>query len=284
MNDNAPAGGNADQITYWNATAGGIWTAQQERLDRQLEPLGRRARQALAPQPGERVLDIGCGAGQTTLELAAAVAPAGAVLGVDISQPLLELARRRGADVAGVSFQEADAQTFDFEPASFDAAFSRFGVMFFADPVAAFHNIARALKPGGRLAFVCWRTPQENVFMSLPLAAAASRLPPPATPAPPPATQGPFAFADPDHVRDILGRAGFTGVELTPHDQKIGSGDLETTLEIALQIGPLGAMLREFPDRREAVVGAVREALAPHETADGVLLDSACWIVTATVA
>jgi SAM-dependent methyltransferase len=278
------AGGNADQIAYWNAVAGETWASLQDHLDRQLEPLGVRARQALAPRPGERILDIGCGSGQTTLDLAEAVTPGGTVLGVDISRPMLDLARRRAAGVAGVSFQEADAQTFAFEPASFDAAFSRFGVMFFADPVAAFRNIAGALKPGGRLAFVCWRTPQENVFMTLPMAAAASVLPPPDASPPPPSAQGPFAFADAAHVRDILGKAGFCGIGIAAHDQKIGSGDLDTTLEVALKIGPLGAMLREHPDRREAVIDAVREALRPHLDAEGVRLDSASWIVTARVA
>jgi SAM-dependent methyltransferase len=278
------AGGNADQIAYWNAVAGETWASLQDHLDRQLEPLGVRARQALAPRPGERILDIGCGSGQTTLDLAEAVTPGGTVLGVDISRPMLDLARRRAAGVAGVSFQEADAQTFAFEPASFDAAFSRFGVMFFADPVAAFRNIARALKPGGRLAFVCWRTPQENIFMSLPMAAAASVLPPPDAPPPPPSAQGPFAFADPAHVWDILGKAGFGDIEITAHDQKIGSGDLDSTLDVTLKIGPLGAMLREHPDRRDAVIDAVREALRPHLDEEGVRLDSASWIVTARVA
>ena len=280
MSDDAPAG-NADQIAYWNAAAGDTWAKLQDRLDQQLEPLGLRAQQALAPRAGERILDIGCGSGQTSLGLARAVAPGGTVLGVDISRPLLEGARQRAAGQAGISFQEADAAVAPFEAAAFDAAFSRFGVMFFADPVAAFGNIARALKPGGRLAFVCWRTPRENIFMSLPLAAAASALPPPAAPPPPPATQGPFAFADPDHVRAILGAAGFSGIEILAHDQKIGVGDLDTTLEVALRVGPLGALLRENPDQRTAVIEAVREALRPHITPAGVQLDSATWIVTA---
>lgn len=274
---------NADQAAYWNAGAGDTWASLQDRLDHQLEPLGLRAMAALAPRPGERVLDVGCGAGQTSLALAGAVAPGGSVLGVDISHPLLEVARRRGEGIAGLTFQEADAQTASFEAASFDAAFSRFGVMFFSDPPAAFANIRRALKPGGRLAFVCWRRPDENPFMSLPMAAAMAHLPAPAVPppTPDPHAPGPFAFADPDRVRGILAAAGFTDVELTPHDQKIGSGDLDQTLAVSLKVGPLGAMLREHPDRRDAVVAAVREALAAHDGPDGVKLPSATWIVTA---
>ncbi|WP_421930952.1 class I SAM-dependent methyltransferase [Phenylobacterium sp.] len=274
---------NADQATYWNAGAGDTWASLQDRLDHQLEPLGLRAMAALAPKPGERVLDIGCGAGQTSLALAAVVAPGGSVLGVDISHPLLEVARRRGEGLAGLAFQEADAQTAAFEAASFDAAFSRFGVMFFSDPPAAFANIRRALKPGGRLAFVCWRRPDENPFMSLPMAAAMAHLPAPAVPppAPDPHAPGPFAFADPERVRGILAAAGFTDVDLAPHDQKIGSGDLDQTLTVSLKVGPLGAMLREHPDRRDAVVAAVREALAAHDGPQGVKLPSATWIVTA---
>ena len=251
--------------------------ALQAQLDRQLEPLGQRTLLALGPEPGEHILDIGCGAGQTTLALAQACRPGGLAVGLDISRPLLRLARDRAT--ADVTFLEADAQTFAFAPASFDAAFSRFGVMFFADPIAAFANIRRALKPGGRLAFVCWRSPAENPFMTLPMAAAAALLP--AQTPPTPGGPGPFAFADPEHVRRILTAAGFSGVEIVPHDEKIGSGDLDQAITVALRVGPLGAMLREHPDKREAVIGAVRGALGAHDGPDGVKLASASWIVTA---
>jgi SAM-dependent methyltransferase len=270
---------NAAQIAYWNEGAGQTWAEMQSPIDRQLEPLGRRAMAALSPRPGERILDIGCGSGATTVMLAEAVAPGGEVVGVDISRPMLEVARRRAEGFIGVRFVEADAQTEAFEPASFDAVFSRFGVMFFADPDAAFANIRRALKPRGRLAFICWRPPFENPFMMLPMMAAAEHVAPP--PPPEPGAPGPFAFADPDRVRGILEGAGFQGVEITPHDQKIGSGDLDTSLGLALRIGPLGALLREHPEHRDVAIAAVREALAAHQGAEGVRLDSAAWIVTA---
>ena len=270
---------NAQQITYWNEAAGPTWADLQGPLDRQLAPLGRAAMAALAPRPGERVLDIGCGAGGTSLQLAQAVAPGGDVTGVDISRPLLEVARQRASGIPGLSFVEADAQTYPFETAGFDAVFSRFGVMFFADPVAAFANIRRALKPGGRLAFVCWRAPAENPIMTLPMAAALAHLPPPAPPEP--GAPGPFAFADPERVRTILGTAGFTDIALTPHNEKIGGGDLDTVVGLALKVGPLGAMLREHPDQRDTVIASVRAALAAHDGPDGVKLDSATWIVTA---
>ena len=272
---------NADQIAYWNAGAGETWAAMQARLDQQLEPLGLRAMEALAPKPGERILDIGCGAGQSTLALASAVGPTGLALGLDISRPLLSVAegRAREAGLDQARFVEADAQIHAFESKAFDGVFSRFGVMFFADPIAAFTNIRKALKPGGRLAFVCWRSPAENVFMSLPAQSVAHLLPP--SPPPVPNAPGPFAFADGDRLKGILEAAGFSAVTLTPHDQKIGSGDLEQTLATSLKVGPLGAVLRENPDKQEAVIAAVRAALAPHEGPDGVKLPSATWIVSA---
>lgn len=270
---------NAQQATYWNDAAGPTWAAMQAPLDRQLAPLGRAAMAALSPKSGERILDIGCGAGETSLELSRAVAPDGQVMGADISRTLLEVARGRATGLTGVRFVEADAQTHPFDAGGFDAVFSRFGVMFFADPSAAFANIQRALKPGGRLAFVCWRRPDENPIMTLPMAAAAPFLPPPA-PAQPGAP-GPFAFADPDRIRTVLNAGGFADIAVAPHNEKVGGGDLDTVLAMTLKIGPLGSVLRDHPDKRDTVVAAVRAALAPHEGPDGVKLESATWIVTA---
>lgn len=270
---------NAQQVTYWNEGAGPTWADLQAPLDRQLAPLGRAAMAALAPGAGEWILDIGCGAGGTSVQLAEAVGADGRVIGADISRPLLEVARRRARDLPGLSFIEADAQTHAFEADSFDGVFSRFGVMFFADPTAAFVNIRRALKPSGRLAFVCWRAPAENPIMTLPMAAALAHLPAPAPPEP--GAPGPFAFADPDRMRAILGAAGFAEITVDPHNEKIGGGDLDTVLGLSLRVGPLGALLREHPDKRDTVIASVRAALAQHDGPDGVKLDSATWIVTA---
>lgn len=276
------SGANADQIAYWNNSAGATWAALQDRLDRQIEPLGQRAMDAGAPKAGEQVLDIGCGCGQTSLELAQRVGPSGQVLGVDISEPMLEVARRRGgeAGLANVSFLAADAQTRAFPPGGFDLAFSRFGVMFFDDPTAAFRNIAAALRPDGRLAFVCWRPLAENPWMGAPMQAALSLLPPMPPPADPTAP-GPFAFADPERLRGILAAAGLVDIDIAPHDQMIGGNDLEETVAMSLRVGPLGAVLRENPELKDGVVGAIREALARHVTPQGVMLASATWIVTA---
>jgi SAM-dependent methyltransferase len=269
---------NAEQIEYWNGVAADIWVAQQDRLDRQLDPLGRAALRALAPRAGDLVLDVGCGSGQTTLQLADAVGPDGGVLGVDISAQLLAAARQRNRH-PNVAFQLADAQTHVFDR-PFDAIYSRFGVMFFADPAAAFANLGRALKPGGRMAFVCWRGEALNPIMTVPMAAAAKHLPPQPPPQNPDAP-GPFAFADSARIARILGGAGFASVVITPHDEAIGGNDGAATLELALKIGPLGRYLREHPDKRARVIDSVREALEPFMV-DGVArLPSASWIVTA---
>jgi SAM-dependent methyltransferase len=281
MPEASQSAANAAQIEYWNALAGETWVKFHAQLDRQIAPLGHRAQAALAATPGEAILDIGCGCGQTSLELAAAVGPTGSVTGVDISHPMLDVARAeaRATGIANTTFDEADAQTYAFAPARYDGVFSRFGVMFFADPVAAFANIRTALKPAGRLAFVCWRPFAENLWMRVPMDAARDLLPPmaPADPLAP----GPFAFADPDRVRQILTDAGYDGVKITPFDAMIGGGDLEQTLELSLRVGPLGAVLRENPDYAIKAIAAVRAALAGHVTPAGVMMPSAVWIVEA---
>lgn len=273
---------NADQIAYWNAIAGQVWARYQTQLDRQIEPLGLEAMRALAPQPGEAILDVGCGCGQTTLELARRVGPGGRVLGVDISELMLEVARHRPRpqpDLA-VSFQNADAQAADLGDGVFDGVFSRFGVMFFSDPPAAFANIRRAMKPDGRLAFVCWRPLAENPWMSAPLAAARDLLPP--QPPPDPTAPGPFAFANPERVRMILAAAGLARIEIRSFDFAIGGGALEETVDLSLHVGPLSLALRETPALKEPVAAAVRNALAPFEGRDGVMrMPAGVWIVTA---
>ncbi|GAB0114839.1 class I SAM-dependent methyltransferase [Acidisoma sp. C75] len=278
MEEAAPA--NADQIAFWNEAGGDAWAAMQEQMDRQLAPLGDAMIAALAPRPGEAILDIGCGCGATSLSLAQAVGPAGRVLGADISQPMLDVARRRAAALsAPPSFQLADAQTADFGEARFDALSSRFGVMFFEAPEIAFANLRRTLKPGGRLAFVCWRKPAENPWLTTPLDAARPLLPP--LPEPDPLAPGPFAFADPERVRRILSAAGFAEIDIAPHDTAIGSGSLDETLLLSTRIGPLARALRDHPSYREQVLGVVRAALAPYVTEAGVLMPAAVWLVRA---
>lgn len=282
MDVSVGAKANVDQEDYWNAAAGETWVAFQDQLDRQIGPLGARAIDALNPKLGERFVDLGCGCGQTTLQLAERVGPDGRVLGLDLSHPMLTVARRRAADAGlqAVAFVRADAQTQAFDPASLDGAYSRFGVMFFADPVAAFTNIRRGLRPEGRLAFVCWRSMAENEWMSVPLRAGLQHL----QPAPPqdPLAPGPFAFADPERVRGVLADAGFQQIVIEGHDQRIGAGNLDETVTMALRVGPLGALLRGQPEAREAVTRTLQDALQPYVTPEGVSMKSATWIVRAT--
>jgi SAM-dependent methyltransferase len=271
-------GPNAAQAAYWNDTVGPAWVAMQDALDAQLRPLGEAAMAVLAPVAGERLLDIGCGCGDTSLELARRVDEGGGVTGADISAPMLGVARAR-AEAAGFGwarFVQADAQVAAFEPA--DGAFSRFGVMFFADPAAAMANLRRALKPGGRLAFVCWRALAENPWMSVPGAAVAPLLPAALRPVDPFAP-GPFAFADRERLHGFLKSAGFAEIAIEPHDTAVRWPDLDTAVRLALRVGPAGTAARDNPDLRDAIRAAVRDALAPHVDGTGVGLPSATWIV-----
>ena len=235
----------------------------------------------LAPAPGERVLDIGCGCGHTTLALAERLGSTGQATGLDISRPMLEVGRARpvAKGLAAIAFREADAQQDDLGQGQWDGVFSRFGVMFFSDPVAAFANLRRSLRPGGRLAFVCWRPFAENDWMRIPMMAALPLLSPPA-PADPTAP-GPFAFADPERVMGILQGAGFTDLSIAPFDTRIGGSGLEQTVALTLKVGPLGSALRESPDLAQAVAAAVKAALEPYETPEGVLMPAAVWLVSA---
>jgi len=230
------------------------------------------------------VLDIGCGGGETSVDLARAVSPGGAVLGVDISRTLLKRVATPRVAALGldIRFQVADAQTSDFGGERFDAVFSRFGVMFFSDPAAAFANILKALKPGGRLAFVCWRSPSENPRMTAPFKAVEHLLPP--LPPSDPLAPGPFAFADPERVRSILDETGFGKIAIRPYDAKVGGLSVEDSMLMAAQMDPLGAVLRENPDLRPQVQDLVAAELQRQRGADGkVRMDAAIWVVTATV-
>ena len=209
------------QLEYWNGAPGQKWVRNQAIMDASLADAtaGLFARAAIAP--GERVLDIGCGSGETSLMAAQAVGTQGAVTGLDISRPLLELARRRADGIANLNFIEADAATHAFEPA-FDLLLSRFGVMFFDDPYKAFANIRTAAAPGGRMAFVCWRTLGENEYAAMPFEIARPLMPPlpPANPHAP----GPFALCDPDRLGGILAEAGFRNVEIGKLDGAMRMG------------------------------------------------------------
>jgi ubiquinone/menaquinone biosynthesis C-methylase UbiE len=283
LDENGP---NAAQIEYWNDVSGPRWVEVGDVLDAQISPLGLVGIDAAAPTPGERVLDVGCGCGQTTLQLAQRVGADGFALGLDLSQPMLARARERAlaGGVHNVQFEQADAQIRDFSASPpFDLVFSRFGVMFFADPVAAFSNLRRALAPGGRIGFVCWREFALNPWMSEPMAAVAKVVTPPERPAP--GAPGPFSLADAERLRGILEGAGFVQVTLDPVERKLAlasGGTLDDAVRFTMNVGPVAATLREAgPEAAGAIEAAVRESLAPHQTPDGVVLSFAVWVVGA---
>jgi SAM-dependent methyltransferase len=283
--DESSSDGNAPQIAYWNDRAGFIWTEFQERLDALFAPLTAAALNAAAPAAGERVLDIGCGCGETVLELARRVRPSGWVVGIDVSMPMSARARERVAaeKLGNAEVILADAATYEFPAARTDLLFSRFGVMFFADPLAAFANLRRAMKPGGRLAWAVWRSLADNPWASVPLEAARSLLPP--QPPPVPLAPGPFAFADPDRVSRILGEAGWREVRYMRHDapmQLATAGRLGEAAEFATRVGPLARALADSPpELRPKVCEQVANALTAHDGPDGIRLPGSIWIVSA---
>jgi SAM-dependent methyltransferase len=270
---------NADQKKFWDGPTGQKWVQYQADMDRNLADANAGVLRLAAAKPGERVLDIGCGAGQTSYLLAQAVGPNGHVTGVDISTPLLGAARSHAPKNA--EFIHADAAFYPFKP-DYDLIFSRFGVMFFDDPAEAFANIHQAAKPGARLAFVCWRPVPENAWVIAPAAAAQPFLPP--SPPADPLAPGPFAFADPRRVEGILTKAGFRNVKIEKLDGRMHLGPSAENAALQMtNIGPLSRALNEVED--EAVKDKVRAAVT--KVFEGMKKDGevapaiACWLVSA---
>jgi SAM-dependent methyltransferase len=275
---------NVEQHEFWNSVAQAThWVESQDRIDALLAPLERRLHGTAAISVDDHVLDVGCGCGTTT-RAAARAAVSGDVLGIDLSQPMLERARTLAAQdgLTNASFVRGDAQVYDFGEIEFDVALSRFGVMFFADPVTAFANLARAVRDGGRLVFLCWQELLRNDWQFVLASAAASVVPLP-DPAPPDAP-GPFAFADADRVRSILSNAGWQDVDIDDVREPLLVG-ADADDAVAFLRGT-GFARRLFEGVDEATVArameAFRDALTPYESSYGVLLGSSAWLVSAT--
>lgn len=268
-----------DMAAYWDR-AGKVWVEQQALLDRLYQPITEAVIARAGLVNGERALDVGCGAGATTLAAAWRTGPSGRAVGVDISGALLELARRRAGEegVESVEFRQADAQTCDFEPA-FDAVVSRFGVMFFPDPVAAFANLRRAAKPGRGLSFASWRGLEDNAISQVPLTAAAPFLPAAATVFEKDAP-GRFGLADPDRTRRILQAAGWREISIEPLDDPTPVS-FDELMTMSLRVGPLNPVLAKADDDlRGRVREAVADALAPYVENGFARMNSACWLVS----
>ncbi|WP_438010954.1 class I SAM-dependent methyltransferase [Sorangium sp. So ce321] len=272
---------NRDQAALWNEAGGPIWVEMQEVLDAVLAPFGAPLLEEGFPGEGGRVLDVGCGAGATALAMARRLGPAGLCLGVDISGPLVAAARARAAaeGLASAAFVQADAQTHGFEPDNFDAVISRFGVMFFDDPAAAFATIRRAARRSAKLSFVAWRSAAENPFMTTAARAAAPFLP--HLPVPAPDAPGQFAFADRDRVRRILDASGWTDIDVRPIDVASGVAEKDL-LAYVTRLGPVGLALRDVDEpTRARTAEAVRAAFDPFVRDGAARFTAACWLVTA---
>jgi SAM-dependent methyltransferase len=274
---------NADQIAYWNGPGGQRWADRQQTQDIVLAPVSEILIDRANARAGERIIDIGCGCGTTSVSLAQKVGSSGHVLGIDISAPMLARAQQIAPAGLPLHFALADATVYPFQPESFDLLVSRFGVMFFAEPVLSFANLRRALRPSGRLVFACWREPRENPFFMVPLQAVykhAPRLPQPA-----PEDPGPFSLASEQRVCRILSEAGFQGIAMQPCklalDMAVGRG-LDAAVQSALEIGPAARALAEQPPAVvAAATNSIREALAPFARGEAVPLAASISIVTA---
>lgn len=267
---------NRDQAALWNEAGGQTWVEMQAILDRMLAPFEARLTAERFPGEGGRVLDVGCGAGATTLAMARRLGPGGLALGVDISEPLVAAARTRAA-AAGLdnaAFVAADAQTYRFDSEDFDAVISRFGVMFFDDPEAAFANLRRAVRPGGALTFIAWRSPMENPFMIAGAMAAAPFLP--QMPRPEPNAPGQFGFADGERVRAILEASGWREVDVAPLDLPCAVAEADLMAYVT-KMGPAGQALSEADAATRAkVVEALEAAFRPFVQDGEARFDTAC--------
>ncbi|MGR8919987.1 MAG: class I SAM-dependent methyltransferase [Gammaproteobacteria bacterium] len=279
MSDTHPT----EEARYWNEEGGERWVRYIDRVEAMLGPVTERLIVAVDAQPGERVLDIGCGGGPTSAALAEAVGDAGRVTGVDVSAPILELARSRHGARGNLEFLLADAGTHAFEAAAYDVLCSRFGVMFFPEVAAAFANLRRAARDGSRLRWLVWRSIKENPWMGAPAQAAFSVIEPPEKPAPD--APGPFAFADPERVGGLLEGAGFGDISFDAVDTTLALGAVDDVLAWMSDMGPAAKPLGEAaPGDRARAQAAMREVLEQNATDDGVRFAAAMWLVSARAA
>ncbi len=256
-----------------------IWLEIREPLERQLSSLGEAVISAVRPMPGEHVLDIGCGIGATPRALARAVGPAGRVVGTDILKAAINVVRQDPDLAENVEFICTDVESQPWPTGSFDVAFSRFGVMFFTDPVATFDRIRQALRPHGRLGFVCWRQVQENELDDLPLRTVAPYFPMEALDT---VSSAKFlSFQDANTLRDVLERAGFVSIKIVARDEQVSCGGLQATIDVVSRVGALGMVLRSYPDLRPRAITALEQALRPRDGPNGLFLRAATWVVTA---
>lgn len=284
---------NEEQIEYWNEKAGPQWAESKDEVDRMIEPHLHALLELAAPVAGEQVLDVGCGAGATTVELARRVVPGGRVLGIDISAPLLDAAKLRTRGLDNVELSRDDVQVGNLGSGCYDLVVSRFGVMFFDQPAEAFGNLRSAAREEGRLAFICWQSLARNPWVALPIQVVQQHLD---LPRPEPGAPGPFAFADCERTQQLLEEGGWSSIMVEPftHPVALASSTrlahpvsedevVESALDFLQRIGPLSRLLMEVEDaaRRATILQDVRAELARHVVDGRLELGSSAWLVSA---
>lgn len=274
----------SDGHRYWNGDGGDTWARTMDVSERNFESMTNVLMRSAQPQPGEQVLDVGCGGGVTSKALAELVTPAGEVTGLDISDTILDIAKQRHGAVENLTFQQADVGAQPLASAHYDLIYSRFGVMFFDDPAVAFKNLHQALKSDGRLVFMCWRAIKDNPWLYATTAAAVAELPEEHRPSAPadPFAPGPFSLADLDHTHALLRKAGFNDVRMNKLDDVMRLGDEQSALGYLTELGPVGSALKKVPpEQAVAARQAMLEVLRSYATDAGLNVPSATWIVTA---
>jgi ubiquinone/menaquinone biosynthesis C-methylase UbiE len=277
---------NKNQRDFWSGKGGDIWVERQNAMDTMLSPLGEAALNKLNLNEEENVLDIGCGCGHTTLNIAKRISPDGQVTGLDISEPMLKRAKESANEmsISNASFNCVDVQTDDIGEEVYSAAFSRFGVMFFEDPIAAFRNINKSLITGASLSFVCWQSPALNPWQSLFIEAVKKYVD---LPSPPPRSPSPFAFMESEYVSSILEESNFQNIMIEGHEAEVNmfSGrSLSDSVKDYISINPVvSGMLKDSTEQEKTeIINSAIEAFSPYYSAKGLMFPSATWLVTTT--
>ena len=274
---------NQEQKEFWNEKKGEIWVSLESKIDKMLGPLGDQAIKILKPKVGEKILDIGCGTGSTSQTLSKFVGESGIITGIDISKPILNFAQKQKENkrIKNINFIQADAQNHKFSDLNYDAVFSRFGIMFFEDPISAFKNIKKSLSCNGRLTFVCWSKSEDNDWMNLSSNVASQflELPPKANPKEP----GPFAFEDYFYMEEILIKSGWKNIKIKAYKENIVIGKtLDYAADFLSRMGPMSVPFENANKQtKEKVISALKECYSKYFTTKGVEFHFSSWIVSA---
>ena len=270
--------------SYWNEDGGRKWSENIDIVESMIAPISDRLIEKISASEGDKVLDIGCGGGITSIKLANLVGATGTVIGIDVSETILNIARSRGAGINNLQFIHRDAASARLGDNKFDIITSRFGVMFFDNPVLAFKNLHAALKPTGRMVFLCWRKIQENPSMAEPARIALEVLSPPAaTDIPDPTAPGPFSLSNPAHLTTILQASGFNNIELQEVDASLPMGNIDEAIAYSMKMGPASQIIKSATgQKKEKVAAAIRKTFRKYTAHNRVKVPSATWIVSAT--